>query len=202
MENNTNKGMNLLQKLFRYRLKIDRKGTPIVNLSSLFSIACLIFAPHMSIAGIILALVLGYHISLESEGDTGDLEETVRAAAEKVRLTASAAAKTIRQEIDRSKSPAAPKEEAEVPAAKQEAAPAVHVPAENPAASAKEIVEDLKYHMDTEIPQGNPAEIPGGIPTPYHTAFSAAGGSVPILRVETEDQSGTDYQPPRTNAQQ
>ena len=183
-EKNTNKGMNLLQKLFRYRLKIDRNGTTIVNLSSLFSVACLLFAPHMTIAGIIVSLILGYHISLESDGDTGDLEETVRNAAEKVRLTASAAAKTIRQEIDRSKTPAAPKEEE---------APAVQAPAEEPVSEVREIVEDLKYHMDTEIPHGNPAT--------YHTAFTAAGGSVPILRVDTEENGTNDYQPPKTGAQ-
>ena len=64
-----NKGMNLIQKLYHYRLRIDRKGTPIVNLSSLFCIPALLLAPWVSIGGIVAALVLGYHIRLETEGE-------------------------------------------------------------------------------------------------------------------------------------
>lgn len=195
MEKNTGKGMNLLQKLYRYRLKIDRKGTTIVNLSSLFCIPCLLLAPHMSIAGIIISLVLGYHISLESEGDTGDLEETLRNAAETVKQTASSAAKTIRQEIDKARSSGAPAARQSPAEAPETAAPAqAPAPQEiqvTPRASGEEIVEDLKEHMDREF-HGNPAV--------YHTAFTASG-SVPTLHVPEADSSSEDPQSARTGYQ-
>ena len=56
MENKENKARNLFQKLCSYRLRIDRNGKTVVNWSSLFSLACLILAPHMSIAGIVLLI--------------------------------------------------------------------------------------------------------------------------------------------------
>ena len=171
MEKKKNNGMNLIQKLYRFRLKIDRKGAPIVNLSSLFCIPCLLFAPHMSIAGIIVSLILGYHISLESEGDTGDLEETLRNAAETVKRTASSAAGTIRQEIDKARHENAP--------AERKVTEEVPVRAETAASGNEEIVEELQKEADTAAYHGNPAI--------YHTAFSAAAGSVPTLQVPAEE---------------
>ena len=89
MSNGSNNAKNILQKLYNYRLKIDRNGKTILNFSSLFSLACLIFAPHMTIAGLILSLVLGYHINLETEQNDERLEDTFRQAAETVRKTGS-----------------------------------------------------------------------------------------------------------------
>ena len=178
------KGLNLLQKLYRYRLKIDRKGTTIVNLSSLFCIPCLLFAPHMSIAGIVLSLILGYHISLESEGDDTQLEETVRSAAETIRKTAASAASTIRQEVDKNRSgSAASAHEVPVTPVEKQAEP-IH---EN-----REIVEDLQAHMDSVL-HGNPAT--------YHTVYSATAGSVPTLKVPSEDAPADDVSGPKAGYQ-
>ena len=182
-----NKGLNLLQKFYRYRLKIDRNGTPIVNLSSLFSIACLIFAPHMSIAGIVLSLILGYHISLETEGDAGDLEETVRNAAETVKKTAASAAKTIRQEMEKVRSDAS--------AHRDTAGSAADAPDTGRSAEQvnQEIVEELKTQMESEIPHGNPAA--------YHTAYTATAGSVPTLRVQPEESVSEEPREPKAHFQ-
>ena len=103
MENKENKARNLFQKLCSYRLRIDRNGKTVVNWSSLFSLACLILAPHMSIAGIVLSLILGYHISLETEEVDGDLEERIRQAADTVKRTATAAARTVRDEVEKAR---------------------------------------------------------------------------------------------------
>ena len=182
-----NKGMNLLQKLYRCRLRIDRNGTTIVNLSSLFCLPCLLFAPHMSIAGLVVSLILGYHISLETEGDSAVLEEAVRSAAETVKRTAASAAKTIRQEIVKSHTET-------ISPGKQEPVPANTEPVSEPASSNEEIVEELKAHMDADIPHGNPAT--------YHTAFTAAAGSVPTLNVQSEDPNAENPSLPKMHYQQ
>ena len=44
MENNKGiKVKNFLQKLYNFRVKVDRQGKPIANVSSIFAAACLIF---------------------------------------------------------------------------------------------------------------------------------------------------------------
>ena len=200
MEKNSSKGMNLIQKLYRYRLKIDRKGTPIVNLSSLFCIPCLILAPHMSIAGIILSLVLGYHIRLEAEGDVGDLEETVRAAAEKVKQTVGTATKTIREEIEKNREGAKETPKAEpvqaAPAAEPVAEPAAGPandepiaaePVREPAAPAAPVIDDVLKQMEPVF-RGN-------------TAFTACGASVPTLQVNESDAPAEETSAPKAGYQ-
>ena len=194
--NNKSKGINLLQKLYRYRLKIDRNGTPIVNLSSLFCLASLIFAPHVTIAGLIISLILGYHINLDSEGDAKDLEQSFSGAAEAVKKMASTAVNGLREGIDKirteSAADAGKQQEAQAaPAAAPAVAPAAApAPADIPVN--QEIVEDLRQHMEPDFFQGNSA---------FHTAYSASAGSVPTLQVHEEapaaeenPSSRTDYQ--------
>lgn len=82
--------MDLLGKLYRARLCIKKGDTTVVNLSSLFCIATLIFAPHLLIASAIISLVLGYKFSFISndpafQGD--NLERMVRNAADNVRTS-------------------------------------------------------------------------------------------------------------------
>ena len=80
MENNSkgSKAAGFLQKMYNFRVKVDRKGKPIINVSSIFGAACLIFAPHMPIVGVVAALILGYQIHFESENDDGQIEERLR----------------------------------------------------------------------------------------------------------------------------
>lgn len=188
--------VNILQKLYHHRLKITRKdGNTILNWSSLFSLACLIFAPHMSILGIVLSLILGYHITLEGEGEDREFEQRIRQAADTVKKTATEAVRTIKTEIDRStgkadqayagETGAGQKARAEVPA--EAAAPAE--PAAEPSVKAPEltsgagnvnrdVVEDLeKRAYDFQY---NPAA---------RSAFTAAGASVPTIQVMPEDES-------------
>ena len=172
--NNGNKAAGFLQKLLRYRLKVDRQGTPIVNVSSIFALACLIFAPHMSIAGIVISLLLGYHINLETDGDNQELEERLRRAAASVRTTASTVTKTIQSEIQKARSEnqqarqAAPQQTARQPFMQQSAPTAP---------STDEILKDLEKHAD-DFAESNPAA------TTFHSAYTASAGSVPTLRVE------------------
>ncbi len=212
-ENKTvSKAMNVLQKMYHYRLRIDRKdGKAILNWSSLFSLACLLLAPHMTIAGIILSLILGYHINLETDledQENRDFEQRVRQAADTVRKTASAAAQTIRSEIEKNTgkkagaagSGAAPAEPAQEPVRQtpvQQAEPVRQAPVleaepvrqepirQEPVRQAEpvnqDVVQDLEKHA-YEF-QHNPTA---------RSAFSAMGSSVPTLQVEESAPAGPE----------
>lgn len=212
-ENKTvSKAMNVLQKMYHYRLRIDRKdGKAILNWSSLFSLACLILAPHMTIAGIILSLILGYHINLETDledQENRDFEQRVRQAADTVRKTASAAAQTIRSEIEKNTgkkagaagSGAAPAEPVQEPVRQtpvQQAEPVRQAPVlqaepvrqepirQEPVRQAEpvnqDVVQDLEKHA-YEF-QHNPTA---------RSAFSAMGSSVPTLQVEESAPAGPE----------
>jgi len=183
MENKENKARNLFQKLCSYRLRIDRNGKTVVNWSSLFSLACLILAPHMSIAGIVLSLILGYHISLETDEVDGDLEERIRQAADTVKRTATAAARTVRDEVEKARAgyePEKPKAaERKAEPVKEAAAPrSADAPVREPTVN-QDVVEELEKHADdfgaSPLARG------------YGSAFSAMGSSVPILEVREEE---------------
>jgi hypothetical protein len=55
----------LFAKLYRLRLVVRCNSIVVANLSSLFVIATVMFAPHLAIIGIIVALLLGYRISVD-----------------------------------------------------------------------------------------------------------------------------------------
>ena len=79
------KTLNLLQKLYRTRVKIRKGNTGIFNVSVLFAGLCLLFAPHMTIAGIIVSLILGYQFSFTSmdpDFASENLEKMVKNAAQ------------------------------------------------------------------------------------------------------------------------
>lgn len=210
-EKNTSKAVSLIQKLYHYRLKIDRKGTTIVNLSSLFCVPALLLAPYVCIAGVVISLILGYHINLESEDASAeDIQKILTQAGNTVRKTVTGAVQNIKKEIEKSKPEESAKKQApaEAPAAAPEA-PA-DIPAEAPAAEPErkpevpqifaekrettppvdfgmneEVVNDLERHMDAFF-QGNPAA------TGYRSAYSATANSVPTLQVKEEAGSGTE----------
>ena len=190
--------VDLFKKLYRYRLKIDRKGKTILNWSSLFSVACLILAPHMTVAGTVLSLILGYHINLETEGEDTELEERMRSAAETVKKTAASAAKTIRSEIEKARGEDENKtvKEAQSAPEKQEAPQATPVMNTVPqAAPAKEaqaavnqdVLQDLEQHANEF--QANPAV--------FRSAYSASASSVPTLQVHEEAQQDPGAPAPR-----
>ena len=177
MENNSKggKAAGFLKKMYNFRVKVDRKGKPIVNVSSLFGAACLIFAPHMTIAGVAVALILGYQIHFETEDDDGEIEEQIRKTADNLRNGAVNAAKTIQKEINRARTNQ-PAPAAAPPAQQKPAARA----ADN-AASNAELLRDLAAHAE-QAPESNPAA------TTFHSAYSASAASVPILEVKEETE--------------
>ena len=101
MESKKEKAKNFLQRMYHLRVKVDRKGTPIVNVSSIFGLACLLFAPHMTLVGVVASLILGYQIHFENEEDDAEIQEQIRVAAQNMKNGVVNAAKSIQQEIDR-----------------------------------------------------------------------------------------------------
>lgn len=184
MENNTNntnggKVRNFFQKMYHFRVKVDKQGKPIVNVSSLFGLACLLFAPHMTLVGVIAALVMGYSIHFETEDmDDKELEERFRKAAQNVKTGAMNAARSIQNEINKAKAQNAP-----APTAREaeKAAEEILQKAQEAAVDNAEILKDLESHANETPAASNPAA------TTFHSAYAASAASVPVLRVEPEN---------------
>ena len=105
MENNSgSKAKNFLQKMYHFRVKVNKQDKAIANVSSIFALACLIFAPHMTVVGVVASLLMGYQIRFESEDmDSTELEERIRKAAQNMKTGAMNAAKSIQTEIDKAR---------------------------------------------------------------------------------------------------
>ena len=57
------KAVGFLQKTYRCRMKIHKGNVPVINVSAVYACAALIFAPHITVAGIIISMILGYRFS-------------------------------------------------------------------------------------------------------------------------------------------
>ena len=97
------KAINLLQKLYQCRVKVHKGDTPVVNLSVVYGAAALIFAPHITITGIIIAMILGYRFSfsqMDADFANDNLKKTVKNAADNVKATVNSVAKTIKDTVE------------------------------------------------------------------------------------------------------
>jgi len=68
METKQKENGSFFKVMYRIRLKIRRGDMTIVNLSLLFSVIALLTAPWLVVLGILIALVMGYHISIDKSG--------------------------------------------------------------------------------------------------------------------------------------
>jgi hypothetical protein len=94
------KAINLLQKLYRCRVKVHKGDIPVVNVSVLYGGAALLFAPHLTVAGIIIAMILGYRFSfsqMDEDFASDNLKQTVKNAAENARASVDSVVKTIQK---------------------------------------------------------------------------------------------------------
>ena len=94
-----------LKKLYRMRIKVQRKGVPVLNWSVLFSALCVIFATRLSLVGVFIALIMGYEFSFESEStdfDTAEINAAVQKAVRNVSAKVTEAARTVKVEIETS----------------------------------------------------------------------------------------------------
>lgn len=182
------KAMGFLQKLYRSRVKIRKGDTGIINVSVLFAGLCLLLAPHMTIAGVIVSMILGYQFSftgMDPDFASENLEKMVKSAAQNAKSSVSSVVHTISSETRELQKKAATgrtakaeektdKEIGKAPEKDEDAA-------ENLRKQAKEIEETMDSFFDS-----NPAA------TTYHNAYSAATSSVPTIQVpvQTETRDG------------
>ena len=57
------KVQGFFRRMYRNRVKIHKGNTTIANISVLYGVPCLLCAPHMTVFGIIAAMILGYRFS-------------------------------------------------------------------------------------------------------------------------------------------
>ncbi len=182
------KALNILQKVYRSRVKIRKGDTPILNVSVLFAGLSLILAPHVTIIGVIASMILGYQFSFTSmdpEFSSENLEKMVKNAAQNAKSSVSSVVHTISAETQewQKKANASRNNEkketetAPVSGPKAEANDA----AESIRKQAKEIEDTMDSFFDS-----NPAAVK------YNSAYSAATSGVPTIQVpvQTETRDG------------
>lgn len=79
---------NFMTRLYQCRLKVKKGDIIILNLSLLFSLVALLISPHLVLLGLVLCLILGYHIGVEKRDPafaTENLERMVKNAAQNVK---------------------------------------------------------------------------------------------------------------------
>ncbi len=84
---NTEKKNGIFSALYCNRVKVTKAGTPIINLSLIFSLLALLTAPWLVVIGVIVALMLGYKFGFErnAAGFSSDFDAVVKDAASNVR---------------------------------------------------------------------------------------------------------------------
>ena len=183
------KALNLLQKLYRSRVKIRKGETNIFNVSVLFAGLCLLLAPHMTIAGIIVSMILGYQFSfsgMDPDFASDNLEKMVKSAAQNAKSSVSSVVQTITNDTkeriknEKNHNESTQKKEPEM-TVKDEKADVFDDQAQNLRNQAKELEETMDSFFES-----NPAA------TSYHSAYSAAASSVPTIQVpvQTETRDG------------
>ena len=185
------KALNILQKLYRSRVKVSKGKTPIVNFSVLFGALCLILAPHITIFGFILSLILGYQFSftkMDEDFASDNLEKMVRNAAQNARNSVSNAVQTftddkkgniatetfnkaketVKSAVSDDKTKATDKTEDK--------------PEEDPAEALRKQTKEMEETMDSFF-ESNPAA------TTYHSAYSAAASEVPTIQIPVQAET-------------
>jgi len=93
---------SFFEALTQYRLKVEKDGKDVLNVPGIFALPGMLMVPKLSLTGLIAAPLLGLKIHVEGEsGETFDIEDAVRKAAEAVKESVATASKTIKEEIDK-----------------------------------------------------------------------------------------------------
>ena len=182
------KAIGFLQKLYRSRVKVQKGKTQIVNFSVLFGALCLIFAPHLTIFGFILSLILGYQFSftkLDEDFASDSLEKMVRNAAQNAKSSVASAVQTFTDEKKGTRPSAAFEKagkEAGPAANKEGKAGTAEKADDNPAEALKKQTKEIEATMDSFF-ESNPAA------TTYHRAYSSAASEVPTIQIPVQAET-------------
>ena len=141
---------NFFETLTQYRLRVEKDGKDVVNVSSLFALPGLLIAPKLSLTGLIAAPLLGLRVHLESEdGEHVDVEEAVRKAAGAVKESVASTTRTIREQMDKAWGPVS-SDDAEEDAT-QDTEENAEASGTNDVSN-EDIVEELKAHEEDDVP--------------------------------------------------
>lgn len=180
------KALNFLQKLYRSRVKIRKGETTVFNVSVLFSALCLILAPHMTIAGIIVSMILGYQFSftgMDPDFASDSLEKMVKSAAQNARSSVSSVVHTISTETrDRQKKASEVRNSEPAHASEEKQAAEEHTEKDDPAESIRQQAKELEETMDSFF-DSNPAA------PSRNSAYSAAASNVPTIQVPVQAET-------------
>ena len=92
------KASNFFGRLYRFRLIVKKGSVTIVNLSLLFSLVALLISPHLVFLGLIVLLVLGYRVTVDSNSAdfaSDNLQSMVKNAAQNVKSTVNSLTKDL-----------------------------------------------------------------------------------------------------------
>ena len=181
------KALGILQKLYRSRVKVQKGKTPVLNFSVLFGALCLIFAPHMTIFGFILSLILGYQFSftkLDEDFASESIEKMVKNAAQNARNSVSSAVQSFTDDKK------AEGNMLTVDKARQETKTAgtevktkmTEKTDEDPAEALRKQTKEIEETMDSFF-ESNPAA------TTYHNAYTAAASEVPTIQIPVQAET-------------
>ena len=93
---------NIFDELNGYRVKVEKDGKEIVNVPGILALPVALAAPKAGIIGMVAAPLLGCSVHLENEeGKEVDVGKAVKEAADTVVDTATTAAKTVKEEIEK-----------------------------------------------------------------------------------------------------
>ncbi|MBR4081406.1 MAG: hypothetical protein IKK21_06450, partial [Clostridia bacterium] len=110
--------LNVFQKLYRFRLKVNKGETPIANVSLLFALLALLISPHTIIIAGIASLALGYKLSFDKNDPAfakENLEKMVRSASQNVKNSVGDMVRTFTSDDEPAEAPAAATEEKPAP---------------------------------------------------------------------------------------
>lgn len=184
------KTLRILQKLYLSRVKVQKGKILIVNFSVLFGMLCLILAPHLTVFGFILSLILGYRFTftkLDEDFATDNLEKIVRNAAQ----TAKNSVSNVIQSLSEKKSSCEIKE-SDIITDKENKSTYSDMKSkhsedeeDNPADALRKQSKEIEETMDSFF-ACNPAA------TSYHNSYSAAASEVPTIRIPVHPETKDD----------
>jgi len=185
------KALNILQKLYMSRIKVSKGKATVLNFSVLFGALCLIFAPHMTIFGFILSLILGYQFSFTKQDEefaSDNLEKMVKNAAQNAKNSVSSAVQSFTDDkkgnvVTETFVKAKETVKSTVSDAKAKVTEKIDTkPDEDPAEALKRQTKEMEETMDSFF-ESNPAA------TTYHSAYSAAASEVPTIQIPVQAET-------------
>ena len=185
------KALNILQKLYRSRIKVHKGNTAILNFSVLFGGLCLLFAPHITIIGFVLSLILGYQFTFtkfDEDFAADNLEKIVKNAAQNAKTTVTNAVQSLKGEQKTNASQKTERTEASVKNATEIKKETAADSDEDPMVDLKKKTSEMEKTMDSFF-ETNQAG------TGYHNAYTKAASDVPTIQIpiQAEANEGKVY---------